>query len=141
MKLDAEIDLAILKVQARREAGDTRGERDAISRLTALRIRRMKRDKRRGLFSDASKLATLAATAWLVWLATPGDGEAAELTPWISHGAITPKTAMVAVLAIVCGLLIGVVLTAIRRAAGGYVAPHDRDAPIRAEDYTRRMQS
>ena len=93
------------------------------------------------MISDALKLTTIIALGWLIWLATPGDGEAAELTPWISHGAITPKTAMVAVLAIACGVLIGVVLTAIRRAAGGYVAPHDRDAPIRAEDYTRRMQS
>ena len=29
------------------------------------------------MISDALKLATLAATAWLVWLATPGDADAA----------------------------------------------------------------
>ena len=50
MNLDAQIESALRKVEARREAKDKRGEPDACVELRALRHRQMKRDRCAGVF-------------------------------------------------------------------------------------------
>ena len=57
MTLDEQISRAVLRVADRALARDTRGEHDAIAELRALRIKRMKRDRRAGLYRALGRVA------------------------------------------------------------------------------------
>ena len=109
MSLDEQIIIAQAHANERMTAGDMRGWRAAVDKLRALKHRRIRRDKRKGLFKTAAEqtavLAMFGAGAVLFCLASPIDAYAATEAMSADNAQVFNLLAAWALLALFVGWL------------------------------------